>query len=62
MTALLKLLCRIGWHSIFVGYESIGFDGCSIHARCKWCGLVGLVDSQGGLFATARSAARKGET
>jgi len=37
------LLCKIGWHSIFVGFDVTGFDGCSAHAKCKWCGY-GLID------------------
>lgn len=45
-----RFCCWIGWHSYFVGYTATGFDGCSDHARCKWCGFEGLVDSQGGLF------------
>lgn len=40
--------CRIGWHSH--GYDATEFDGCSVHARCKWCGYEGLIDSQGNLF------------
>ena len=31
-------------------YETTGFDGASLHCRCKWCGYEGLVDSQGNLF------------
>jgi hypothetical protein len=46
-----NFLCWIGWHSIFTGFEPVSFDGCSIHARCKWCGGEGLIDSQGNLFA-----------
>ena len=36
------------WHSR--NYEETGFDGCSVHAKCKWCGYEGLIDSQGNLF------------
>jgi hypothetical protein len=43
--------CFIGDHSFFVGFDPIEFDGCSIHARCRWCGGVGMIDSQGNLFS-----------
>lgn len=46
--ALKRLACRIGWHSW--SYVTLSFDGCNTHAKCKWCGYVGLVDSQGNLF------------
>jgi hypothetical protein len=45
-----RFACWIGWHSIFVGFDHTGFDGCSAHARCKWCGYEGMIDSQGNLF------------
>lgn len=45
-----RFFCWIGWHSFWSGYEWIGFDGASVHARCKWCGGEGMVDSQGNLF------------
>jgi len=44
------IFCKMGWHAFPVGFESIGFDGCSEHARCKWCGYEGMIDSQGNLF------------
>jgi len=44
-----KFFCWAKWHSVG-GYDIIGFDGCSVKARCRWCGYVGLVDSQGNLF------------
>jgi hypothetical protein len=47
---LKQFACWITWHSFPVGYETTGFDGCSTHARCRWCGYEGMVDSQGGLF------------
>lgn len=25
-------------------------DGCSAHAKCKYCGMEGMIDSQGNLF------------
>lgn len=40
--------CWIGWHSYH--YDTIGFDGCSEHAKCQWCGYEGMIDSQGNLF------------
>lgn len=45
---LKKFLCKIGWHSWT--YEYLYYDGCSNHAKCKWCGYEGLIDSQGNLF------------
>lgn len=42
------LFCKIGWHSF--GYIYTSYDGCSQHAKCKWCGYKGMVDSQGNLF------------
>jgi len=44
-----KLACRIGWHS-YPNFEYDGFDGCSLQAKCKWCGYRGMIDSQGNLF------------
>jgi hypothetical protein len=41
-------LCRRGWHSR--NYDLSSHDGCSQHARCKWCGYEGMIDSQGNLF------------
>ena len=46
MNRLQRFLCWLGWHK----KEYIGFDGASIQARCKRCGYIGLVDSQGNLF------------
>ncbi|KKM77447.1 hypothetical protein LCGC14_1369960 [marine sediment metagenome] len=51
-----RFLCFIGWHSFT--YEPVGFDGCSVHARCRWCRGVGMVDSQGGLFSVRTDAER----
>ncbi len=45
---LKKFLCKIAWHSF--SYELLDYDGASQHAKCKWCGYVGMVDSQGNLF------------
>lgn len=47
---LQTLLCKIGWHSIFIGFDKLEHDGCSQHAKCKWCGYRGMIDSQGNLF------------
>lgn len=44
-----QFACFIGWHS-YPRFETIGFDGCSIRARCRWCGYKGMIDSQGNLF------------
>lgn len=43
-----KLLCKLGWHSCT--YVRLYNDGCSEHAKCKWCGYEGMIDSQGNLF------------
>jgi hypothetical protein len=41
--------CKVlPWHAR--NYEPIDFDGCSVHARCPWCGYEGMIDSQGNLF------------
>ena len=46
--------CRkLDWHPQRYR-QATGFNGLSMHARCGRCGMVGLVDSQGNLFA-ARS-------
>ena len=50
IAAIKKFLCRIGWHSIFVGFDNTEHDGASQHARCRWCGYEGMIDSQGNLF------------
>ncbi len=50
-----RFACWIGWHSHSFfrrdgGFESVSFDGASVHARCRWCGYEGMIDSQGNLF------------
>jgi len=45
-----RFFCWLGWHSWIGGYELLYHDGCSTHARCKWCGYEGMIDSQGNLF------------
>ena len=50
MKRLKRFLCWIGWHSIFVGFQTTGWDGASSHAKCKWCDYEGMIDSQGNLF------------
>jgi len=50
MNRLKRFMCWVGWHSFFTGFETIGHDGCSVKARCKWCGYEGLLDSHGELF------------
>jgi len=44
------IACKIGWHAPQSKRIKLGFDGCSVHARCPWCGFEGMEDSQGGLF------------
>jgi len=50
MAAIKKLFCKIGWHSFPVGFKFLYHDGCNEHAKCKWCGFEGMIDSQGNLF------------
>lgn len=52
MNKLKKFLCKIGWHSF--GYNYISNDGVNTKAQCKWCKGIGLVDSQGNLFAVEK--------
>ena len=40
----------LAWHSPGYLWEFIEHDGASAHVRCPWCGLLGMVDSQGNLF------------
>lgn len=56
-----SLLCKIGWHSYFVGFDKTFNDGCSDHARCKWCGVEGMIDSTGALFSRAASPTESGK-
>lgn len=49
MKYIKRFFCWLGWHS-FNNYKITGFDGCSIHAQCRWCGFKGMIDSQGNLF------------
>ena len=49
-----KFACAIGWHSF--GYDLVEspndplYTGICDRYKCKWCGYVGMVDSQGNLF------------
>ena len=45
-----KFFCWIGWHSILIGFNYSNYDGYIQHAKCKWCGFEGMIDSQGNLF------------
>lgn len=38
----------LGWHQPDNSPER--FDGCSLHAKCKWCGKDIMQDSQGNWF------------
>ena len=38
----------MGWH--LPADEPQGFDGCSFHAHCKFCGKEIMQDSQGNWF------------
>ena len=39
-------------HQVLWGHwiEYTSHDGASFHARCKYCGYEGMIDSQGNLF------------
>lgn len=53
MRLIERMFCKIGWHSFLVGYDLVeddGHHGITNLYRCKWCGYVGMVDSQGNLF------------
>jgi hypothetical protein len=50
MKLIKKIFCKIGWHSFPVGFTTTEFDGASVHAKCKWCGYEGMIDSTGALF------------
>lgn len=51
-----KIFCKIGWHSFFQGFDLVDVpdDPLNNHIcdkyKCKWCGYVGMIDSQGNLF------------
>lgn len=44
-----RFQCWKGGHS-WPDFASTGFDGCSVHAKCLWCGYEGMIDGQGNLF------------
>lgn len=39
-------------HQVLWGHwvEYVDWDGCSFHARCRYCDYKGMIDSQGNLF------------
>lgn len=45
---LKKFACKVGWHS-FGNYELVETPICNKY-KCKWCGYIGMVDSQGKFF------------
>jgi len=45
-----RFFCFIKWHSFYSGFIPLFHDGASQHAKCKWCGYEGMIDSQGNLF------------
>ncbi len=53
MTKMLKrFCCRIGWHS-WPMYELVshdGYHGIANKYKCRYCGYIGMIDSQGNLF------------
>ena len=56
ITLLKKFLCKIGWHSFISGYDLVEVPNDPLNTgicnkyKCKWCDMIGLVDSQGNLF------------
>ena len=54
MNWLKKIFCKIGWHSF--SYDLVEKPNDPLHTgicdryKCKWCGMISLVDSQGNLF------------
>ena len=54
MKIIKRLFCKIGWHSFPVGYDLVeggdGYYDITKKYKCKWCGYVGMLDSQGNLF------------
>lgn len=50
MNWIKRLFCSLGWHSFPVGFELTERVGINQHARCRWCGYAGMIDSQGNLF------------
>ena len=55
MKIIRRLFCKIGWHS-FGHYELVEIPNDPLNSnicnkyKCKWCGYIGMVDSQGNLF------------
>ena len=46
-----NLFCKIGWHSFCYDLvKTDGIHGIANKYKCRWCGYVGMVDSQGNLF------------
>lgn len=54
MNILKKIFCKIGWHSFDYELVEIPYDPLNTHIcdkyKCKWCGYIGMLDSQGNLF------------
>ena len=51
MNRIKRILCHIGWHSF--GYDLVeedGYHGICNKYRCRWCGYIGMMDSQGNLW------------
>lgn len=48
MKRIKAFFCKIKWHSF--SYIYLFNDEASNHAKCKWCGFEGMLDSQGNLF------------
>jgi len=44
-----RFACWIGDHS-WPYFDIVDCDGCNVHAKCRWCGFEGMIDSQGNIF------------
>lgn len=53
-----RFFCKIGWHSFSYDLVEIPNDplntGYCNKYKCKWCGGIGLKDSQGNLFCITK--------
>ena len=51
MKIIKRMFCKIGWHSWnYDLVEEDGLHGVCNKYKCRWCGYIGMIDSQGNLF------------
>jgi len=48
MKLIKRFFCWMGWHSLT--YDTVYYDGHIRHAKCRWCGKYGIVDTIGKFF------------